>query len=520
MATRREKLEQERIKQVVEAREAKKAAYTADPYLGFPTLSKAIEAYKGNSQAEALARLLARENIFISGLAGSGKTTVIRRFMEMMDAEFEGSVNIALTATTGIAATLIEGRTIHSWSGLGLGDKPFDAGDLPKTYWARRNEIRETDVLVIDEVSMLPAYLFTNLDKMLQFTKKNKKPFGGIQLVLIGDFLQLPVVSRPGDELDTRFVIQTDEWKKADIKCLFLDKSYRAKDNRLTEVLREVSRGSVTSKSMDMLADRMGLDESVFDKQGKVYTVLHTTNKNVDAFNKQKLDEQPGAVRLLKSVDKSGKADDIAKAYKMYNIPEFIELKVGATVMLTKNVSSQDGEMSYANGSLGKITKIEPGFGSIQVQLNSGDVVWVDKYVYSLTEKKSFTDSYGKTIHFESILAEIEQFPLKLAYAITVHKSQGQTFDGVVVDLSKCFQPGLGYVALSRVRNLDDIVIKAMSSNALHVSPVGQTISKVVKTRAVESRKEFIEKIDDYDMMLSDPTKRGVYWETGRARKY
>lgn len=499
--------EREILKKIEQDRQNKIIELSEDPYLGFKDLDQAFEECKITSQAEVLARLLNRENLFISGMAGAGKTAVINRFIELIDAEYKGVFNIAVTASTGIAATLISGSTIHSWAGFGVSKEPFDPSDLDYFIKSKRKQFEQLDVLIIDEISMLPAYLFTKLNAALKYFRKNDEPFGGVQLVVIGDFLQLPPVNRKSDvDVDNRFVIETDDWKEADFKFCFLDKTYRATDERLKKILIEISKNSLSTESEELINERM------FTKpdSGKAYTTLFTTNKNVDKYNEEQLSLNPNPSR--KYIARNfGAAKEVEKAYKKYNIPETIELKVGATVILTKNLKQP---VALANGSIGVVQKILTE--GVQVKFNNGHTEFINYRDNNITKKEEFLVN-GKMQKIDVIVATVSQIPLKLGYAITVHKSQGQTFDGVVMDLSNCFQEGLGYVALSRVRSIDDLVIQGINKKAYKVSAKSQKITLYVKKKAFLDRRVFLENKDYYDSLLTDSFARLMNWHVEEA---
>lgn len=490
--------ERERID---EKRKATLESTFSDPYIGFKDFDEAFAAARFTSQPEVFARLLNRENLFISGLAGAGKTTVLNRFISLIDALYGGEFNVAVTASTGIAATLVGGTTIHSWAGLGISTEPFSPQRIEPAMWGKKKAIRETDVLIIDEISMLPAHLFTKLDKLMRHMRRNSEPFGGVQLIVTGDFLQLPPVSKRGEEhVDTRFAIETDSWKEADFNYCFMDKSYRATDERLKQLLLEISGGNVSPDMRGLIASRM--DPEVKDPE-RTYTQLFTTNRNVDKFNEERLAENPNRATTY-AHRASGDADKVEKLIKQHNIPRNLELKIGATVICTKNLTTEGGELQASNGSLGVVERCTPD--SVIVKFNNGKRVVIERTeVASHTEEITYTNPLTKQpVKYSAKTVLIMQIPLKLGYAITVHKSQGQTFDGVVVDLRQAFQEGLGYVALSRVRTLDDLVLTGISEMAYQVSKKSQRISLYVKKSSYRERTRFIKNREYYEGIITN----------------
>lgn len=501
------------LKEQAAARVKKLGEFNSDPFMGFATFDEALEACKFTSQAEVLARLFNRENVFISGLAGAGKTAVINRFIDHLDAEYQGNFTVAVTASTGIAATLIGGSTLHSWAGFGISTKPFDPKELDPFILNARKRMKEVDVLVIDEISMLPAYLFTKLDAALRYFRRSDEPFGGVQMVLIGDFLQLPPVQGRNDEADVdyRFAIEAPSWREANIQYCFLDKSYRATDENLKRLLTEMAKGEVSPEMRRLVEERRDLEPT----EGKAYTTLFTTNRNVDSYNEERLAASPEPLQVFPTRTTGPKAA-VDKAFKAYSVPEVLNLKVGATVILTKNLFTHHPLL--ANGSMGIIETFVKGRYP-RVRFNSGVVMTIEPQVYE-QKKKMETIIEGVKVSYDLVEATLHQLPLKLGYAITVHRSQGQTLDGVVLDLSKIFQDGLGYVALSRVRSMrvrsmEDLVITDFHEKAYRVSPKSQKITTYVRKKAYLGRKALLEERDTYETLLTSEFYRSYNWPVG-----
>lgn len=509
----------ERMKKEEDRRFAKMQELAKDPFIGYETLDEALADYRFTSQAEVLARLLNRENVFISGPAGSGKTTIINRFIDLIDAEFSGDFEIAVTASTGIAAILINGQTIHSWAGMGISTEPFNPKKIEPMMWNRAKLLKYSDVLIIDEISMLPAYLFEKLDKVLKHFRRNKEPFGGIQLVITGDFLQLPPVrGRDSDEkLNTDYAITTQAWKDANIHHCYMDKTHRAADVKLKYLLSKIANNKVDDVARGLISSRLA--SKVQPDPHKTYTTLFTTNNNVDDFNRKELSKNPNRSIFVRA-EESGRKENIEKIYKNNGVAKEIELKVGATVMLTSNIRDEVSGELFANGSIGVIETFLSGVP--RVRFNNGLVLSIEKKMYPLSEKRTFINpDSNKEITYDEIVAYVSQVPLKLGYAITVHKSQGQTFDGVIVDLSKCFTPGLGYVALSRVRTIDDLVITNFNDKAYSIDERSRKISQYVKKRALEERQNFLENRSYYEGLLTMGTARKILWDvtnSGRSK--
>lgn len=520
-------VEEIKNKLIIANKENISQALHEDPFLGYKSIQDAVADCKANSQVEVLARLLNHENIFISGPAGSGKSTIINPFLQILENEFP-DVKVALTAYTGIAATNIGGVTLHSWAGI----RNNQIGQPYKVSLGPYYEIKTTDVLVIDEVSMVPAYLFTELDEIMRRTRNIDKPFGGVQLILIGDFMQLPPIQKRDDELDTRFCVFSDSWKDAEIKLCYMDKVHRASDKRLEKVLNLISRDKVDENVKKMIDSRK--DFSLIDPN-KTYVRLFPTNREIDEYNAKelaKINSQSFKFNVdLQQYDyypaKSKEKEAIDRFMKSRNYQD-VELKIGAPVILTKNFYIPKGGIGkdgktfevtlVPSGSIGKIHRID--HDNVLVKFNNGkfhnisrrsEEITMDYYKNEPTVDKNGKKTTKKVKQSVGI-ASVHFMPLRIGYAISVHKSQGQTYDGVIVDLTKAFAPGIGYVALSRVRSMDDLVISGISQKALQVDKKSLQISTKVKKNAVETRKEFINEISLYEDILTNVFMRQMVW--------
>ncbi len=409
------------------------------------------------TQAQALDILKMGKNVFLTGPAGSGKTHVVNAYVNYLKSH---AVDVAVTASTGIAATHIGGMTIHSWSGLGIRDTltDYDIDDLmQRQYLYRRFE--KTKVLIIDEVSMLHHFRLDLIEWICRQMKHNDRPFGGMQVVLCGDFFQLPPVTR-GEVSESEFAYKAEVWEGSKFTICHLSEQHRQKDNIYLSILNQIRENKVTQKTVDLLKTRLNADTI---EQGEM-TRLYTHNIDVDVINNRHLD-------LIKSSPKSydmsskGSPGLTLTLRKSCLSPEKLVLKVGARVMFTKNHM----EGGYVNGTLGVVTDFNQ-FGDPIVRTASGMTFHVSPQSWKIEEE-------GKT------KAEITQLPLRLAWAITVHKSQGMSLDAMEVDLSKSFVKGMGYVALSRVRSLGGMKLLGFNDMSLEVDP--EVLARDLEFRAL-----------------------------------
>lgn len=413
------------------------------------------------TQKQALDILKLGKNVFLTGAAGSGKTYVLNQYIKYLK---ENEINVGVTASTGIAATHMNGKTIHSWAHIGIKERLTNS-DLAHIFNRRefRNSIAEAKVLIIDEVSMLHHYRLDMVDAVLQKMHGNNKPFGGIQVVLCGDLFQLPPISRSGD---SEYVTESNVWQNMDIKICYLSEQYRHEDEKLSQLLNEMRSGEVSEESTENL-----LKQKSSEFSNQTATKLYTHNIDVDELNLKELAKLNGDTKKFVMTQKGDKT--ISKAMiKNCLAPEELELKKGATVMFVQNNYSK----GYVNGTIGIIKKFDLD-GMPVVRTLSG---------------KEITSSIGswKVEEGENVLAEINQIPLRLAWAITVHKSQGMTLDSAQIDLSKSFVPGMGYVALSRVKKLKDIFLLGINNKAFFVSPKVIELDQLLRNKSKAHQKE------------------------------
>lgn len=394
-------------------------------------------------QSEALDILKMGKNVFLSGPAGSGKTHVLNCYIEYLKSK---AVDVAVTASTGIAATHLNGMTIHSWSGLGIRHtlSDYDIDRLMQKSYLYKRFVRAR-VLIIDEISMLHHFRLDLIEWICRKMKHDDRPFGGMQVVVCGDFFQLPPVTR-GEITQSEFAYKADSWQRAEFSVCYLSEQHRQKDNIYLSILNQIRENVVTQTTIKLLKTRFNKDP---DGQ-KEWTKLYTHNIDVDVINKKHLDLIDGQKKSYEMSWK-GSRTMVETMKKSCLSPEVLILKKGARVMFTKN--HPDG--GYVNGTLGIISHFN-SFGDPVVRTNSG-------MFFSVLPQSWRMEEDGK------VKAEITQLPLRLAWAITVHKSQGMSLDAMEVDLSKSFVSGMGYVALSRVRSLSGMKLLGFNDLSLQV---------------------------------------------------
>lgn len=396
------------------------------------------------TQGEALDILKMGHNVFLTGSAGSGKTFLLNQYIDYLK---DKKVNVGITASTGIAATHMNGVTVHSWSGMGVKDALSDK-DIQSLLRRRRlrNNIYETKVLIIDEISMLHHFQLDMVDKICKTFKQNYgQPFGGIQVILCGDFFQLPPVSKENEEV--YFVNESNIWSDMNLKVCYLDEQHRHSDDELTRVLNDIRTDNVDEYTLEPLRRRYQNNNVGIPNLTKLYT----HNVDVDTINNVELEKLQGEPSVHRMISR-GAPKLVETLKKNCLAPEELLLKKGALVMFVKN-SFEEG---YVNGTLGTVVDFSDE-GLPVVKTYKDKIISVVHKSWTIEEN-------------DKIIAEIIQIPLRLAWAITVHKSQGMTLDAAEIDLSKSFVEGMGYVALSRVRSLGGLKLMGWNSMALEIN--------------------------------------------------
>lgn len=406
-------------------------------------------------QAQAYSLLTQDKNVFLTGPGGVGKTALLKMFTQAYQEDGLGR-KIAVTSTTGTSAILLNGTTLHSFLGIGLGDESVKrmVARINDQRWLR-NRWTLLDCLIIDEISMMAPELFDKLERVARIVRGNEEPFGGVQLVLSGDFLQLPCVGT------SDFCFQAKSWERCVSHTVNLDEIIRQGDKTFQTCLNEIRLGSLSETTKQILNQRVGavLDNGYGIKPTKLYSM----NVDVDKENDLALDElaetgipffryemevvvSNGGIRKKRVLDRFKKCCQAAQE---------LELCVGAQVMLVKNLDVTKG---LANGSRAIIT----GFSKSElpiVQFLNGEerIIGFESWDVEENGRRLFT---------------VYQIPLRVAYAISIHKSQGCSLDYAEIDLSSVFEYGQAYVALSRVKSLTGLSIIAIDYDRIQADPL------------------------------------------------
>ena len=456
-------------------------------------------------QSSALDILKTGQNVFLTGSAGSGKTYTLNQYIDYLRAR---RVPVAVTASTGIAATHMNGTTIHSWSGIGIKDELSDrdlANLSRKQFLADR--LKDTAVLIIDEISMLHAKQLNLVSQVLKYVRKNDKAFGGIQVVVAGDFFQLPPIGSKGETNREKFAFMSEAWLDAKFHICYLSEQHRQVSEAanggldLDDILNQIRRQEVSFEAIAAL-------EATFDQNVDIKrTRLYTHNLNVNKINDKELAALDGDMMRFEATA-TGDSKLVETLKKTVRTQDDLVLKVGAKVMFIKNNS----ELGVSNGTMGELI----GFAAVKIDDSkdtSDDLIedTAQDAIAKNTKNKAKKDKESKekpkdkkpttqkmpVVRLNSgreviaepeewiiedetgdVLASYLQVPLCLAWAITIHKSQGMTLEAAEIDLSRTFELGQGYVALSRLKSLAGLQLLGMNDMSLQLDPLARGADK------------------------------------------
>ena len=423
-------------------------------------------------QQIAFSKYVNGNNIFITGPGGSGKSALIKMIYNDAKKKFK---DIHVTALTGCAAVLLNcnAKTLHSWAGIGLGGITSELINKIKKNRFSCAIWKQTDILVVDEVSMLSLKLFNQLNIIGQTIRGNNNPFGGIQIIFSGDFFQLPPVGDNDDIDSQRFCFESENWNLVfHFNCqIQLIKIFRQLDEVYCSILNQIRQGKIKQKSNDLLIKYINrpFDEKLFAEPTKLFP----TKKKVENINYTKMAELPGKekefnIKYFKDIEMTSSDKQKRREFTDKDIEiEFnflvgnliyekeLKLKIGAQVMCIINIQSDNG-IEICNGSQGIVTDFCSITGAPYVQFNNGLLRIMHRHIW-VSDK---IPGIG-----------ISQIPLILAWALTIHKSQGATLDAALIDAgSGIFECGQTYVALSRVKSLEGLYLTSFDTNRIRIN--------------------------------------------------
>jgi ATP-dependent DNA helicase PIF1 len=403
-----------------------------------------------SGESRFLAHAQNGRNVFLTGMAGTGKSTLLRRFIS------ETLKKVDVTAPTGVAALNVGGMTVHRFCGMLLGPQDGQSNeeyfeqlerDPRPSVYAGFRRVWKCEVLVIDEISMLPGRQLDFVEYLFRRLRGRDEAFGGVQVIVTGDFLQLPPV-RTNDSVPYDWAFTSGAWARAEFKTITLDVVRRQDEVQFIRALSNFRRGRIWGEDARLLQAR------IKNFPPANLTRLFTHNVQVDRWNDFQLKELPGETTILEA-EQTG--PEMQRQFLCKNLltPATLRLKPGALVMFTVN-KNERGQMEpvFVNGQIGTVQEIKPGIVSV---LSRERTITVER----------FTWRYGRE---DEDSATFAQFPLRLAYAMTIHKAQGLTLDAAYLDIRAAREPGQAYVAVSRVRTLAGLHFKDWFKG-VHVSP-------------------------------------------------
>lgn len=395
-------------------------------------------------QTEAWRLLLGEENVFITGEAGSGKSFLIRQFIKDKDPK-----KFPVLASTGAAAVLVGGRTFHSFMGLGIMEGGKDA-TLARALKDRRLVLRlkRAEGFILDEVSMLSGETLDTAEMICRFARESEEPWGGLRVVAVGDFAQLPPVQRRAGPRGWAFT--NSVWEKSRFQSVVLRQNMRSGDPDFLGVLNEIRQGLVTEKVERFLNRRRMSFEETFEG-----THLFPRRNQTDAFNNNELEKLSTQMYCFPSTY-GGQQRYIEQLKKQSPLPEELFVKENALVMLRQN----DPKQRWVNGSTGHIRSVSKD--ELVIELLNGRVVKVEPVSFSMLNAEG------------AAVATVTNFPVTLAYATTIHKAQGMTLDKLVVNLSRLWEPGQAYVAVSRVIDPENLKVEDWQASSIKSDPLVQ----------------------------------------------
>ncbi len=393
-------------------------------------------------QELALDALEGAQNVFLTGGAGSGKSFLVRHFLQD-----KNSKDFPVLASTGAAAVLVGGRTFHSFFGLGImeGGPEETIERVSKNRQVLRR-LKKISGFIVDEVSMLSGPTLRVAEVVCRRARNSDLPWGGLKVITVGDFAQLPPVERSYSRARP-WAFLDEVWRWSNFRTCYLQTSVRSRDDEYIKILKSIRNGQVTREVTDYLNSKVVPVMATFNG-----TRLFPRREETDRFNLVRLQELETPIFEFVSIY-SGAEKAVEQLKKHSPIAEVITLKEGALIMLRQN----DPQGRWVNGSTGWITKINPY--RLSIRLLNGRQVEIEKVSFSMMDAEG------------NVVASAINFPVSLAYATTIHKAQGSTLDRMFVNLSNLWEPGQAYVALSRIGSGADLCIEKWSPQSIKVDP-------------------------------------------------
>jgi len=391
-------------------------------------------------QREALDILTGTSNVFLTGVAGSGKSHLIQHFLRGRDPE-----RCPVLASTGAAAILVGGRTFHSFFGLGIMQGGYDV-TVERAVANKRlvKRLEKAETLIVDEASMLPGLALRAAEEIARQAREDERPWGGLRVILVGDFAQLPPVNPHGQQRDWAFL--DPAWRRSRFVPAVLRTIVRTQDPEFLEVLNQVRLGQVDEKVRAFLNTRAFMAKQVDESYEG--TRLFSRRDATEKFNLERLAKLDGDIESFPT-EYHGAEKQVEDLKRNAPVPEVLQLKPGALVMLRMN----DPMGRWVNGTLGEVLEIDPC--ELTIELLDGREIAIEPVSFTLL------DAEGKEV------ASARNFPVNLAYATTIHKSQGMTLDRILVDLRNLWEAGQAYVAMSRVRSADGLLVSGWTPSSI-----------------------------------------------------
>ncbi|CAN0913919.1 ATP-dependent DNA helicase pfh1 [Linum grandiflorum] len=404
-----------------------------------------------DEQKQVLARIRGGSSVFVTGSAGSGKTLLLKRIISVLE-EVHGPKKVFVTASTGVAACAIRGLTIHSFAGIGIGkgsrETLVDRVLLNKSATKRWKKVK---ALVIDEVGMVDAEMFENLEFIARQVKGSKKVWGGIQLIVSGDFFQLPPIT--SRDVKKEFAFEADCWDSSFDVQLELKKIFRQSDPKLIKLLQGMRKGKSDEEDLEVLKQQSCLVNEPETEPDSSVLRLYPRIEDVKRVNNERMSSLGEKIYTYDAVD--GGLAGFRRQLNQGIAAEKLEMCRGARVMLIKNL---DTESQLCNGATGTVVGFDNGGCYPLVRFDSGLHMVMAPEVWEIVEG-------GETVAWR------KQVPLILAWALSIHKCQGMTLDSLHTDLSRAFGYGMVYVALSRVRSLEGLSLSGFHPSKIRAHP-------------------------------------------------